>query len=154
MSLSERVMLRLSFLALGVMVMAATALAGCQRQSSHSGPADGSPVVIRFSDPGNAGIFAYAKREHILERELAKVHATIEWVPGGGSFSASFDAMNSGAINTSGGAISPIVGALSHRLPFATTGLRTPAGRSGRGSSPPHRARSGRCEIWSESAWP
>src|SRR4051812_17169019 len=77
-----------------------------------------APIVIKFADQGNEGIFAYAKRERLLERELAKVNATIEWVPAAGAFSASFDAMNSGALNASGGAISPIVGALSHNLPF------------------------------------
>jgi sulfonate transport system substrate-binding protein len=77
------------------------------------------PVVIRFSDPGNGGtVFPYAKREKIYERELAKVNATIQWVPGAQAFSANFDAMNAGAINASGGAISPIVGALSHNLKF------------------------------------
>lgn len=85
-------------------------------------------TVIRFSDPGNAGVLAYAKREGILEKELAKANARIEWVPGGGSFSASFDAMNSGAINASGGAISPIVGALSHNLPFKIYAVSDPGG--------------------------
>jgi len=81
---------------------------------------------VRFSDQANAGVFAYAKREHILERELAKVNATIEWVQAPGAFSASFDAMNSGAINTSGGAISPIIGALSHNLKFKIYGIADP----------------------------
>jgi predicted methyltransferase/ABC-type nitrate/sulfonate/bicarbonate transport system substrate-binding protein len=87
------------------------------------------PVVVRFSDPSNAGVpsvFAYAKREHVLEKELAKVNATIEWVPAPGAFSASFDAMNSGAINVSGGAISPIIGALSHNLRFKIYGIADP----------------------------
>ncbi|HSS37634.1 MAG TPA: NrtA/SsuA/CpmA family ABC transporter substrate-binding protein [Polyangia bacterium] len=78
---------------------------------------------MRFADQANAGIFAYARREHILERELAKVNATIEWVSAPGAFSASFDAMNSGAINASGGAISPIIGALSHNLRFKIYGI-------------------------------
>ena len=39
-------------------------------------------------------------------------------MPGAQAFSANFDAMNAGAINASGGAISPIVGALSHNLKF------------------------------------
>jgi predicted methyltransferase/ABC-type nitrate/sulfonate/bicarbonate transport system substrate-binding protein len=84
------------------------------------------PLVVRFADAMNAGIFAYAKREHILEKELAKVNATIEWVPAPGAFSATFDAMNSGAINTAQGAISPIIGALSHNLPFKIYGIADP----------------------------
>jgi predicted methyltransferase/ABC-type nitrate/sulfonate/bicarbonate transport system substrate-binding protein len=86
----------------------------------------GEPLVVRFADAMNAGIFAYAKREHILEKELAKVNATVEWVPAPGAFSASFDAMNSGAINTAQGAISPIIGALSHNLPFKIYGIADP----------------------------
>jgi sulfonate transport system substrate-binding protein len=86
------------------------------------------PVEIRFSDPGNAGVFAYAKREGILEKELAKVGSTIVWLPTAGAFSANFDAMNSGAINTSGGAISPIIGALSHNLRFKVFAISDPGG--------------------------
>lgn len=89
-------------------------------------PAAAAPFVVRFAEQSNAGIFAYAKREHILERELAKVNATIEWVPSPGAFSATFDAMNSGAINASGGAISPIIGALSHNLRFKIYGIADP----------------------------
>jgi predicted methyltransferase/ABC-type nitrate/sulfonate/bicarbonate transport system substrate-binding protein len=84
------------------------------------------PLAVRIADATNAGIFAYAKREHILEKELAKVNATIEWVPAPGAFSATFDAMNSGAINTAQGAISPIIGALSHNLPFKIYGIADP----------------------------
>jgi sulfonate transport system substrate-binding protein len=86
------------------------------------------PVVIRFSDPQNYGILAYAKREGILERELAKVGASVVWVPGPGAFSANFEAMNSGAINTAQGAISPIIGALSHNLKFKIFAIADPGG--------------------------
>ena len=103
----------------------------CRRPPPPAPPASAAglaPIVIRFSDQGNAGIFAYAKREHLLEPELAKVNARIEWVPAAGAFSASFDAMNSGALNASGGAISPIVGALSHNLPFRIYAIANPGG--------------------------
>jgi len=116
---------------------------GCQKTASTSPPppaaadpqADSAaakfpPVVIRFSDPGNGGngaVYAYAKREKILEKALAKVNATIEWVPGPQAFSANFEAMNSGAINASGGAISPIVGALAHHLNFRIFAIADPA---------------------------
>jgi sulfonate transport system substrate-binding protein len=116
--------------------------AGCHSSSSNGSEATSNasavsaaavegksePLVIRFSDPGNAGIFAYAKREGILAKELARVGASLVWVPGAGAFSASFEAMNSGAINTSGGAISPIVGALSHNLRFRIYGISDPGG--------------------------
>lgn len=118
--------LRLSVVAvrLGLVAMSVFAMLGCDpSRTAAAKPADGAkgaaePVVIRFSEPGNAGVFAYARREGILERELAKVNAKIEWVPAAGAFSANFEAMNSGAINASGAAVSPIVGALSHNLKF------------------------------------
>ncbi|HSC88706.1 MAG TPA: NrtA/SsuA/CpmA family ABC transporter substrate-binding protein [Polyangiaceae bacterium] len=98
-----------------------------EAQSKDSAPAkkdeQGAPVqqpvtTIRLADEGNAGLLAYAKREGVLERELAKVGAKIEWVPAAGAFSANFEAMNSGTINTSRAAVSPIVGALAHNLRF------------------------------------
>ncbi|HKO91004.1 MAG TPA: NrtA/SsuA/CpmA family ABC transporter substrate-binding protein [Polyangiaceae bacterium] len=129
---------------LGALVLSGFALggaAGCSRSESGAPPpsppptaADPAPtgtdnhVVIKFSDPGNAGALAYAKREGILERELAKADAEIEWVPGAGSFSASFEAMNSGAINASGAAVSPIIGALSHNLKFKIFSIGDPGG--------------------------
>lgn len=111
-----------------LLALLVTLLAGCRSSSSTGSTASAAAgasttgasgaVEIRFSDPGNAGIFAYAKREGILEKELGKVGASIVWVPAAGAFSANFEAMNSGAINASGGAISPILGALSHNLHF------------------------------------
>ncbi len=113
-----------------------SALAGCNRsphEEATSRPTLTSAqtpeaAVIRFSDPGNSGILAYAKREGLLEKKLAKVNATVAWVPGAAAFSANFEAMNSGAINASGGAISPIIGALSHNLKFKIYGIADPGG--------------------------
>jgi sulfonate transport system substrate-binding protein len=117
------------------LALAALAAACTRAPAAEPQPAAAStlpPVTIRFSDPGNGGgmgalgVLAYAKRERILERELAKANAQIVWVPGPQAFSANFDAMNSGAINASGGAISPIVGALAHNLRFRIFGIADP----------------------------
>ena len=125
---------------LAILTLLAVSLGACKRTApagaafgGGGGRPDSEPFVVRFSDPGNAGIFAYAKREGILERELAKVHATIAWIPAAGAFSANFEAMNSGAMNASGGAISPIIGALSHHLQFKIYAIADPSGaaRSG-----------------------
>lgn len=118
----------------GLVVLSA-GLAGCKAKAQASAaPPSGvskyEPVVIRFSDPGNGGsggVLAYARREGILERELAKVNAKIEWVSAFGAFSANFEAMNTGAINASGGAISPIVGALAHNLKFKVFAISDPS---------------------------
>lgn len=85
-------------------------------------------LVVGFPDPGNSGIFAYAKREGILERELAKVNARLKWIPAAGAFSANFEAMNSGVMNAAGGAISPVLGALSHNLQFRIYAISDPGG--------------------------
>lgn len=85
-------------------------------------------TVIRFSDPGNAGVLAFARRERILDAELAKVGARIEWVPAAGAFSANFEAMNAGAINASSAAVSPIIGALAHNLKFKIFAIGNPSG--------------------------
>jgi sulfonate transport system substrate-binding protein len=113
-------------------VFVAWALSACSESRAESSKsaaraADDDHVVIKFSDPGNAGPLAYAKREHIFEKELATVNAEIEWVPAAGAFSANFDAMNSGAINASGAAVSPIVGALSHNLKFKIFSIGDPS---------------------------
>jgi len=105
----------------------------CQKSPAPVAPASTSPypaIEIRFSDPGNGGVassvFAYAKREKSFEKPLAEVNATITWVPGAQAFSANFEAMNAGAINASGGAISPIVGALAHNLRFRIFAIGDP----------------------------
>lgn len=104
------------------------AAAGCTRRTpaerkATANEAATGPVVIRFADPANGAgsygsIYAYGRREGHFDRALAAVNARIEWVPAAGAFSANFEAMNAGAINASGGAVSPIVGALAHNLKF------------------------------------
>lgn len=111
--------------------------AGCQgkappRAAVPAAASGHQPVVIRFADPGNGtggSVFAYAKREGSFDRALAEVNARIEWVAGAQAFSANFDAMNAGAINASGGAVSPIVGALAHNLRFRIFGISDRSGQ-------------------------
>lgn len=108
---------------------------GCDKERTEAAPAHGASalqpgrehITIKFSDPGNAGVLAYAKREGTLASELAKVNASIEWVPAAGAFSANFDAMNSGAMNASAGAISPVIGALAHNLAFRIFAIGDPS---------------------------
>jgi sulfonate transport system substrate-binding protein len=93
---------------------------GCRGGEPPAPAGDGRhpPLVIKFSEPGNSGLMAFARKDGRLVRELGRVNATIEWVPAAGAFSANFEAMNTGAINASGAAISPIIGALAHNLQF------------------------------------
>jgi sulfonate transport system substrate-binding protein len=104
----------------------------CARENSPQETANISStsdaLVVGFPDPANLGVFAYAKREGILERELAKANAHLQWVPAAGAFSANFDAMNSGVMNAAGGAVSPVIGALSHNLQFRIYAIANPGG--------------------------
>ena len=93
--------------------LAAAASAGT---AGDDGTAAGEDFVIRFADPGNHGIIAYAKANGSFDEPLAEVGATIEWVPAAGAFSANFDLLQSGEINTHQAAVSPIIGAVSNGL--------------------------------------
>jgi sulfonate transport system substrate-binding protein len=84
-------------------------------------------VTIKFADPGNQGVLAWAKKNHTLDAPLAAVNAKIEWVPGAQAFSANLDAMKAGNINASGGAVSPILGGLSNGLDFQIFSFADPA---------------------------
>jgi sulfonate transport system substrate-binding protein len=86
-----------------------------------------NPVTIKFLASGNAGVFAYAQKNGILEPLLAKVNAKIEWVKGPAAFSANLDAMKAGNINASQAAVSPIIGALISGLDFKVFGISEPA---------------------------
>ncbi|HSC89582.1 MAG TPA: NrtA/SsuA/CpmA family ABC transporter substrate-binding protein [Polyangiaceae bacterium] len=120
---------------LALVISMTWALIACERRVEPAG--EGAPsaaaskyerIELRFSDPGNAGVMAFGKREHSFDAELAKYNATIVWVPAAGAFSANFEAMNAGAINSSGGAVSPVVGALAHDLKFRIFAIGNPAG--------------------------
>ncbi len=89
-------------------------------------PASYEPIALKFADPGNHGVMAYGKKTGAFEDALADVNATIEWVPAAGAFSANFDLLKSGAINTHEAAISPILGALSRGLPFKIFSISEP----------------------------
>jgi sulfonate transport system substrate-binding protein len=85
------------------------------------------PVTIKFADPGNQGVLAWAKKNHTFDAPLAAVNAKIEWVPGAAAFSANLDAMKAGNINASGGAVSPYLGGLSNGLDFQIFSFADPA---------------------------
>jgi len=75
----------------------------------------------------NSGITAYMQKHGILEEELAKVNAKVEWVDGPGAFSANLDAMKAGDINVSQAAVSPVIGALIAGLDFKLFAISPPA---------------------------
>ncbi|MGH3241473.1 MAG: ABC transporter substrate-binding protein [Spirillospora sp.] len=88
--------------------------AACGGSATAGGGGSGSGAVIKLSDPGNAGVLAYAKREKILEERLKAVGARVEWGGSYASFTATIDAVRSRSVNVLEGAISPAVGYLAN----------------------------------------
>ncbi|HEY8547061.1 MAG TPA: NrtA/SsuA/CpmA family ABC transporter substrate-binding protein [Acidimicrobiales bacterium] len=97
-----------------------------ERDDAGDAPAAGEELVIRFADPGNHGIIAYAKKNGSFDEALAEVNARIEWVPAAGAFSANFDLLKSGEINTHEAAVSPVIGALTRGLDFKIFSISEP----------------------------
>ena len=130
-----------SRLAVGTVLASTVALAACgsnAKTASSAAPKPAAavappssvpeePITIKFAAGANAGTAAYVQKSGVLEKELAKVNAKVEWVPSIAAFSANLDAMNAGALNTSAGAVSPVVGALANGLKWKIFAL---AGRS------------------------
>lgn len=133
----SRLRTSIGLLALLTLLVGATAACGSSSDGSAAGEpsgtaapggqaATGQPIVIKFADPGNQGINAYAKKHGSYEAPLAAQNAKIEWVPAAAAFSANFDLLKSGAINTHEAAVSPILGALSRGLPFEIFSISDP----------------------------
>lgn len=91
-------------------VTATAALAGC---SGADADASDATTVIKLSDPGNAGVLAYAKKTGILDKKLGPAHAKVEWGGSYSSFTATIDAVRSKDVTLLQGAISPAIGYLS-----------------------------------------
>lgn len=98
------------------LVVTALALSACGSSAadSHASSAGRAPNVLKLQDPGNSGPLAYAKREGILEKRLARVGAKVEWGGTYASFTATIDAVRSGSINVLAGAVSPAIGYLAN----------------------------------------
>ncbi|MGC0366028.1 sulfonate transport system substrate-binding protein [Rhodococcus sp. 27YEA15] len=92
-------------------------VAACGSGAGDSASAAGSDVeptfVLKVTDPGNAGPLAVGKRDGTFDQALAPLGAKIEWVQTAPAFSANLKLFNSGELDVSGGAYSPVVGALS-----------------------------------------
>ncbi|MFD1811732.1 NrtA/SsuA/CpmA family ABC transporter substrate-binding protein [Rhodococcus gannanensis] len=69
--------------------------------------------VLKVTDVGNAGPLAVAKRDGTFDEALAPLGAKVEWVNAPPAFSANLKLFNAGQLDVSGGAYSPVVGALS-----------------------------------------
>ncbi|TYC15904.1 PhnD/SsuA/transferrin family substrate-binding protein [Actinomadura syzygii] len=96
------------------LVLLLSLTAACGGSATAGGGGSGRGAVIKLSDPGNAGVLAYAKREKILEERLKAVGARVEWGGSYASFTATIDAVRSRSVNVLEGAISPAVGYLAN----------------------------------------
>ncbi|MBB5954305.1 sulfonate transport system substrate-binding protein [Saccharothrix tamanrassetensis] len=95
--------------AVGAAAVLMAALAAC----GGSADAGSGPVVVRLVDPGNYGPLAYAKKHNSFDGPLAKLNAKVEWGGTYASFTATTDAIHSGAVNFAEGAFSPALGYLA-----------------------------------------
>ncbi|CCH31669.1 NrtA/SsuA/CpmA family ABC transporter substrate-binding protein [Actinosynnema sp. NPDC047251] len=94
---------------LGIAAVLTAALAACGGQAD----AGSGQVVVKLVDPGNYGPLAYAKKNNSFDGPLAKLNAKVEWGGTYASFTATTDAIHSGAVNFAEGAFSPALGYLA-----------------------------------------
>ncbi|WP_018681747.1 NrtA/SsuA/CpmA family ABC transporter substrate-binding protein [Actinokineospora enzanensis] len=78
-----------------------------------SADAQDGGVVVKLIDPGNYGPLAYAKKHGSFDGPLAALNAKVEWGGSYASFTATTDAIHSGAVNFAEGAFSPALGYLA-----------------------------------------
>jgi sulfonate transport system substrate-binding protein len=112
-----------SFLTVVAASLAITTMAACGsgRDVNATGGGEGGAapkdvLLLKHSDPGNAGALAVAKKEGTLEKELAKHNVKLEWVQTPGAFSATVDLFKSGQVNVTNAAVAPVVGLFGRNL--------------------------------------
>ncbi|EON34913.1 ABC transporter substrate-binding protein [Gordonia terrae C-6] len=93
----------------------------------------GEQYVLKVTDPGNAGPLAVGKRDGTFDEALAPLGAKIEWVNSTPGFSSNLKLFNTGQLDVSGGAYSPVVGALSKNVGVKIIAVADPAGKDQNG---------------------
>ncbi|MBF6166055.1 NrtA/SsuA/CpmA family ABC transporter substrate-binding protein [Streptomyces gardneri] len=89
----------------------------------------GSSFVLKVADPGNSGPLAVGKRDGTFDAALAPLGAKIEWVGITPGFSSNLKLFNTGELDVSGAAFSPVVGALSKDVGVRIVAVQDPAGK-------------------------
>nr|WP_064569967.1 NrtA/SsuA/CpmA family ABC transporter substrate-binding protein [Gordonia sp. LAM0048] len=111
-----------------------TVATGCASGDSDGDAADGGDqYVLKVTDPGNAGPLAVGKRDGTFDEALAPLGAKIEWVNSTPGFSSNLKLFNTGQLDVSGGAYSPVVGALSKNVGVKIIAVADPAGKDQNG---------------------
>lgn len=98
---------------LPVVALVAACGSGSDDAAATATPGTEPTFVLKVTDPGNAGPLAVGKRDGTFDTALAPLGAKVEWVKAPPAFSANLKLFNAGQLDVSGGAYSPVVGALS-----------------------------------------
>ncbi|TCJ97286.1 NrtA/SsuA/CpmA family ABC transporter substrate-binding protein [Nocardia alba] len=85
--------------------------------------------VLKVTDPGNSGPLAVAKRDGSFDAALAPLGAKVQWVSTTPGFSSMLKLFNTGELDVSGAAFSPVVGALSKDVGVKIVAVADPAGQ-------------------------
>lgn len=88
-----------------------------------------TPFVLKVTDPGNSGPLAVGKRDGSFDAALAPLGAKIQWVSTTPGFSSTLKLFNTGELDVSGAAFSPVVGALSKDVGVKIVAVADPAGQ-------------------------
>ncbi len=88
-----------------------------------------TPFVLKVTDPGNSGPLAVAKRDGSFDAALAPLGAKVQWVSTTPGFSSMLKLFNTGELDVSGAAFSPVVGALSKDVGVKIVAVADPAGQ-------------------------
>ncbi|WP_137876227.1 NrtA/SsuA/CpmA family ABC transporter substrate-binding protein [Rhodococcus sp. Q] len=112
-------------------VVALVAACGSGGGDANEAAPGGEPTfVLKVTDVGNAGPLAVAKRDGTFDEALAPLGAKIEWVNAPPAFSANLKLFNAGQLDVSGGAYSPVVGALSKDVGVRIIAVADPVDQS------------------------
>jgi sulfonate transport system substrate-binding protein len=130
MPVSSRFRLATAVVAAAALLTVAT---GCASGDSDGGAGGGGHYVLKVTDPGNAGPLAVGKRDGTFDEALAPLGAKIEWVKSTPGFSSNLKLFNTGQLDVSGGAYSPVVGALSKNVGVKIIAVADPAGKDQNG---------------------
>ncbi|KAF0845531.1 NrtA/SsuA/CpmA family ABC transporter substrate-binding protein [Nocardia caishijiensis] len=106
-----------------VVLVAACGSGSTPEQGAHA------TYVLKVTDPGNSGPLAVGKRDGTFDAALAPLGAKIEWVSTTPGFSSMLKLFNTGELDVSGAAFSPVVGALSKDVGVKIVAVADPAGQ-------------------------
>lgn len=136
MPASNRLRRAFGAVAAAAFLTAATACTGGTDSGNEddSGSSAGADAfVLRVTDPGNSGPLAVGKLNGTFDEALEPLNARVEWVMSTPGFSSNLALFNSGQLDVSGGAFSPVVGALSKNVGVKIIAVADPVGKDQNG---------------------